>query len=1783
MGKALAKQITGMSWTARISLVLVCTLLASVFMYEGWYKPRYIEAATVTYGVTVPSTATVGIDGSANLSATGTITTTPTVRGLMSTTYTTSASSYRPTTGMTNGTAVTLLKLYSPVYATPTQITAPSGSFAVRGYNATDRWTAHLYAYNPNGTAGNKTLLYTSSTLTSGTGATVAFAPTYTAAASTTVPAGYRLLVEIVYTPGGATLTPRVYLDGTASTSWSRLTVTETALVAPTITSITPTSISTGAATSVTINGTNLSNATVAFTNGTVGTKTSNTATQIVVPITGTTVGTGTVTVTTAGGSTTGTLNVTSAAPTVTSISPVSMAQGGSGTLTINGSNLTGATLTVTGTGVTLGTITSNTGSVITVPVTVATTATVGARTLTVTTASGSTTTTFTVTGLPPTITSISPTSMPLGATAQTLTINGTNLTGATVTMSGAGVTVGAIASNTGSVITVPITVAATATTGARTLAVTTASGTTTTTFTVTAPAPTITTVAPSSITQGTATAITITGTNLGSALSISFSNGSVGTVTSNTATQIVVPITGTTVGTGTVTVTTAGGSATGTLAVTASTVCTRTAPTLNISAAGTVVAGGQVVYPVVVTNNDTAACGSSTFGLTLGAETGSPNTSSFTLPSVLGAGSTGAVAPGASFNTSLTVKATAAAVIGHVLTTPVNATDTVPANHAAVTKSVGTTVATVSWSNNPLLHNSQNMGSTKWAAGWGVPGGQYGAFTCTTCHNQTTANIKRVTTKVPAVFAPATTVNFRSTTTPNGFGDDSVAHTSSQKICEVCHTLTKYHNRNSANSVSLTHNNNSDCIACHPHNVAFKASGGGACDSCHGNPPTVATVGGPNGLALSNALPSGQAGAHATHVSIKGMTCNTCHNGAATAMPSGQMEIGFAVNPTTFPGFQGTVTTGAYVGNSLLTGATWASSSTGTTVTTAANTNTCAVYCHGSTLTPASTNTPASWVGGTAEAQCGMCHGTSSATPPTTGSHTRHAGSGAGGLAIVCANCHAAHPDNSHINGNVSWDLTLIAANAQYKTPTGAYATVGSTGGLAPSASYGTCNTIYCHSNSGPNGTTPVYGTPTWGGATLSCGSCHADMSTVSSTAPNGGHYAHASTTNTTGPKYSCTNCHAGYTATTVAAATHTNKLVETAITGVTYSKPYPQPAGTAWGTCNAVSCHGSATALVWGGTLFRVGTDACSTCHSSAAAGAVTAAVPFYRTGATKVTATTDAKVGFHTTHVTGVASQYNAMTCDACHGAVTFATTTHMNSATTFTWNALAATGGLTPTYNAATGQCSNVYCHGVSLTAATTANRTPAWNVALLTGVATNDCGKCHGYPPATATHTGVTATACITCHTHVNATGTGFTNVTLHINGVVDASGGDCIGCHGAAVSSPIAAALDATVATRPNIVADFSLASNHIRSRTTGTGVTNADCCVCHMEGDVATASPNATYHKNGYIELRDPDTGLTIKGVTHSGTTTAAGAYASTTTDARFVRFSRNLGSATIEANTAAMMVNHCLKCHDSNGAVSTTARITGGTAFKPFANTVAANGTNQGVLDVATQFASTNRSFHPVLVRQNSGYTNTGGTRMVAPWNGVAKTGTTTTYGPLITCWDCHAPNGTASTVTLTSSGVHGGAKNGTDNVPLRGNVYTNSATTTNATNLCTYCHVVSGGTTNHGTGSAITSSTNSGMTYFANRCFYCHSGATGTAKPARPIPAADAHGFSTRANGTAFTAANHGYAFIRSEGWYSNTAYYQSIRSIGATTYTPTCTGYSGACSRTSMGGYTPGGVY
>lgn len=447
-----------------------------------------------------------------------------------------------------------------------------------------------------------------------------------------------------------------------------------------------------------------------------------------------------------------------------------------------------------------------------------------------------------------------------------------------------------------------------------------------------------------------------------------------------------------------------------------------------------------------------------------------------------------------------------------------------------------------------PLVHSSANLG-IKYGT-WGT------GYNCTTCHSGTTDNIKRVAASIVTPTGARSVVFDRLTSSVDRagvFGDDlRAAGNGSTNVCEACHHNTTHHQYSSAKITDRTQNphyNRQDCMSCHLHSAAFKAS----CDSCHGNPPNSGTIGA-GGLAkpATNALgttPPASGGAHMAHAGApRNMACNTCHNGyGAKAMPSNTIDIGFNVNNGNFPGFgPAAVTTGTLnAPNSLNAPYKWAPAA-GTTVTTNAGNLSCSLYCHGSTLTGGSITNP-NWAvtDGTQDA-CGTCHGASAGAPPTTGSHGRHAG--AAGLALTCDKCHGPHPDNSHVDGTVTWNLSAIAATAQYKTPTGSYATTGSTGGLAPSAAYGTCTNISCHSSgtgvwtgTASGGTTPVWGSP------AGCNACHGNtvntnylkaLPTYASGSPKpNAHPVHqdindASADGSTGTGPQCKHCH--YTITT-------------------------------------------------------------------------------------------------------------------------------------------------------------------------------------------------------------------------------------------------------------------------------------------------------------------------------------------------------------------------------------------------------------------------------------------------------------------------------------------------------------------------------------------------------------------------------------------------------------------------------------------------------------------------
>ncbi|MFA4827973.1 MAG: CxxxxCH/CxxCH domain-containing protein [Thermodesulfovibrionales bacterium] len=495
-----------------------------------------------------------------------------------------------------------------------------------------------------------------------------------------------------------------------------------------------------------------------------------------------------------------------------------------------------------------------------------------------------------------------------------------------------------------------------------------------------------------------------------------------------------------------------------------------------------------------------------------------------------------------------------------------------------------------------------------------------------------------------------------------------------------------------------------------------------------------------------------------------------------------------------------------------------------------------------------------------------------------------------------------------------------------------------------------------------------------------------------------------------------------------------------------------------------------------------------------------------------------------------------------------------------------------------------------------------------------------CSQCHAYPPLDGTprntpagavigdHQPHSFTVCLTCHvTPATQTSADFGHRNSNIQMQTTISGGSytrgtsfsqtntlsttgCsnISCHGDDNPTPqwgvgiasCAGCHSIAQGSRRAMTTEFTaFAWSH--KKTTGAWTSN-DCGVCHMEGNPLTGATTA-YHRNNLLEFRDPDTGVTIRNVTWNGLT--PGAYNTDAgTDATAATFARNTGTNTLEPFAQAVQVNLCLKCHDGGanaGALSPSARVSGGTATQPF-------GTSAGtVLDISVQFNTGNASYHPVSGKQNNWYADTD--TMNAPWNPAARGGgaNNTTYGYLMTCWDCHDSSLASRTIggANASSTAHGNA------VTLRA-AYTAVADT--ATALCVVCHKQSvywganGGVT-AGAGythmpslgfSALNADNPlaewtsgsyhdiSSWTYYG--CTVCHGMTTSAGVlPTRPARAENIHGSDTiGTGGTTWTSGARPYSFYRNTGNNSDWA-------------TAQCT--MGGCRSGEPGPYLPGGTY
>lgn len=701
------------------------------------------------------------------------------------------------------------------------------------------------------------------------------------------------------------------------------------------------------------------------------------------------------------------------------------------------------------------------------------------------------------------------------------------------------------------------------------------------------------------------------------------------------------------------------------------------------------------------------------------------------------------------------------------------------------------------------LLHNSQNTGSTKWGGNWGVVGGQYGEFTCATCHNKTTNNVKRVAETVngnPVVFNNMT-----------AFGDDTAIHTTSSRICEVCHTQTAYHRYdNTAQSGGLTHPNG-DCTLCHSHADAFKPT---SCTGCHGH-----------NVGSDAPIVTGKHAAHTNNVTTLGVnySCAACHaptvssdttfSNAANHNPNNLTSAPFGAPNVNYGGtMAGTYDSGTYTctatchtdgkGGAPATAVAWngvmildckgchggASSQAGEPVyvsgaagsatanshpkhVTATGVDASCQNCHGATMSGSVLNASGKHTDGSLDVVQGnsktFVYTAGTKTCATASCHSNGfftADDAQWGATLTCAGCHGdkataaakltgAH--NAHMNGGATTGGTLGCVDCHAPSVTNDTTLKASgghmnnmlnfSGARAYKAGFnlaaGTCST-YCHTNG--KGAAPAVAV-TWSGPAIDCSGCHA-MAAIAT----GAHQAHLA------KGANCANCHNSTTnnSTTITGLTHIDGTV-TLVAGGSF-KTFPSVSFTQAGSgCNTITCHGGSNAPDWNAKA------TCDTCHPKAnLSGAhqvhmgsldLASASIFYDMTANRTPANSDSvrKYGFG---------------CASCHP---LETANHINGTVDVDLNRVGVAGvGTLRMLNhssasyakGGTMKCSNIYCHSnasrIEAESNVKANTSLAWTDSFSNYPNADRCAYCHGNQPSTGAH----AAHSVGLHTFNNGSG-----------------------------------------------------------------------------------------------------------------------------------------------------------------------------------------------------------------------------------------------------------------------------------------------------------------------------------------------------------------------------------------------------------------------------------------
>lgn len=251
-----------------------------------------------------------------------------------------------------------------------------------------------------------------------------------------------------------------------------------------------------------------------------------------------------------------------------------------------------------------------------------------------------------------------------------------------------------------------------------------------------------------------------------------------------------------------------------------------------------------------------------------------------------------------------------------------------------------------------------------------------------------------------------------------------------------------------------------------------------------------------------------------------------------------------------------------------------------------------------------------------------------------------------------------------------------------------------------------------------------------------------------------------------------------------------------------------------------------------------------------------------------------------GFSYPNIAGSHERHNALNvaanylCGECHSGLGLGSVDHLNRArlraSSVQPNQIVF-GTLAKAQSTNAASCATSWCHGGNTTlipqnnpprsAPVWGNPFPATSAAGTGGPSgtsgTGYCAQCHGYPPLSAAHTGVTTAQCNACHSHLSTNGVTFSNPALHIDGQIQASGGHVFPYPGA--SHSVAGAAIANCSVCHNTVdtgtypVTIGTAPNCRSCHITTLGV---GCSDCHGAPPNGATSPNKAFAHRAHSSL---------------------------------------------------------------------------------------------------------------------------------------------------------------------------------------------------------------------------------------------------------------------------------------------------------------------------------------